>query len=178
MSDQWSPKPRKSCYCVTAPAILVSLLNNQNCDFRVFLSRATSDLCLGNHWAPSVLPLWHDRRSTSTNGDHCITIQQWFYHLGDPWPLFVRPLAKTKADASSRLTVTFATDRVYYVATIVNPSGNRSKFVPPSTSYEPLSNQPLGDFCATTLNMFKHLRRSWQPCRFLNILCTTFEWLR
>ena len=170
---QWSPKPRKFCFCVTAAARSLCLpwttksaaVAQQVAQRRQSGGRTVAEVAEGLPWSPNggtvvatVIAQWTlsvgQRRHTGGTRKaeallkliHNVHNSTYFLR-GDRWPTTVQPFCH-HGDVCAFL-------------------------LPPSSKL--WATDLLGDLCATVLNMFKTSRRPWRPWRSLNVLCTTIE---
>ena len=167
---QWSPKPRKFCFCVTAaarPLCLPCTTKSAVVAQQVVLKRQSGGRTIakvaeGLPWSPdggtvvaTVIAQWtrlvgQRRHNGGTRKAEALlklihNVNNSTYFLrGDQWPTTVHPFCH-HGDVCAFL-------------------------LPPSSDL--WATDLLGDLCATVLNMLKTSRRPW---RCLNVLCTTIE---
>ena len=170
---QWSPKPRKFCFCVTAAARPLCLpwttksavVAQQVVQRRQSGGWTIAKVAEGLPWSPdggtvvaTVIAQWtllvgQRRHNGGTRKAEALlklihNVNNSTYFLrGDQWPTTVHPFCH-HGDVCAFL-------------------------LPPSSDL--WATDLLGDLCATVLNMFKTSRRPWRPWRCLNVLCTTIE---
>ena len=173
---QWSPKPRKFCFCVTAAArplcvpwtIENAVVAEQVMQRRQSGGRTIAMVAQGLPWSPN-------------EGTVVATaIAQWTLLVSR-----MRHSGGTReAEASLKLihnvynSTHFFTERP--MATPVHPfcdHGDACAFLLPPLS-DLWATDLLGVLCATVLNMIKTSRRPLRPWQGMNVLSATLEWPR
>ena len=166
---QWSPIPRKFCFCVTAAARPLCLPCTTKAAVvaqrRQSGGRTIAKVAEGLPWSPNggtivatVIAQWtllvgQRRHNGGTRKAEALfklihNVHNSTYFLrGDQWPTIVHPFCH---------------------------HGDVCAFLLPPAS-DLWATDLLGDLCATVLIMFKTSRRPWRPWRCLNVLCTTIE---
>ena len=161
---QWSPKPRKFCFCVTAAArpfclpwiTKTAVVAQQVAQRRQSGGRTIVIVAQGLPWLP--------------NGGTVVAtvVAQWTLLVDQR-----RHNGGTReAEAWLKLIKIFTTVCRFYgadpCASILRPR-RWMCFLP--ASFE----RHVSDLSATVLNTFKTSRQSWRPWRGLNVLCATLE---
>ena len=163
---QWSPKPRKFCFCVTAAArpLCVPWTSKTAVVSQQVVQRR-QNYCYGGRgrrmeaqWSPQWSlngRYWSDkggkvvvqgRQKHRSNWRTLFTTVRIILR-GDQWPTPVHPFSD---------------------------HGDACAFLLPLLS-DLSATDLLGDLCATVLNMLKTSPRPWRPWRGLNVLCATLE---
>ena len=170
---QWSPKPKKFSFCVTAAARPLCLpwttksavVAQQVAQTKQSGGRTIAKVAEGLQWSrngvtvvATVIAQWtlfvgQRRHNGSTRKAEALlklihNVHNSTYFLrGDQWPTTVHPFCH-HGDVCAPL-------------------------LPPLS--DPWATDLLGDLCATVVNMLKTSWRPWRPWRCLNVLCTTIE---
>ena len=170
---QWSPKPRKFCFCVTAAAwplclpwtTKAAVMVQQVAQRRQSGGRTIAKVAEGLPWSPNggtvvatVIAQWtllvgQRRHNGGTRKAEALlelihnVHNSTYFSRGDQWPTTVHPFCH---------------------------HGDVCAFLLPPLS-DLWATDLLGDLSATVLNMLKTSQRPWRPWRCLNVLCTTIE---
>ena len=170
---QWSPKPRKFCFCVTAAARPLCLpwttkavvVVQQVAQRRQSGGRTIAKAAEGLPWSPN-------------GGTVVATVMaQWTLLVGQ-----MRHNGGTRKAGALLKLIHNVHNNTYFLQgdqwpTTVHPFCHHGDvcafFLPPLSDL--WATDLLGDHCATVLNMLKTSRRPWRPWRCLNVLCTTIE---
>ena len=170
---QWSTKPKKLCFCVTATTrpLCVPWTSKTAVVSQQVVQRMQS----GGRTIVIVAQLlpW------SPNGGTVVATMfaQWTLLVGQGGKVVVQGRQKHRSNWYTMFTTVRIIIGGDQWPNPVHPfcdHGDACAFLLPPLS-DPSATNLLGDLCATVLNMLKTSLRPWRPWRGLNVLCATLE---